>query len=145
MSQPEPEPRQLTPVQLFWDGKQGVRDFGPRVSRVDENEAKEEDLTPAPKASSVPESADSKESNPPDAPPKSEIPALPETTIPTEENSDVDKENGKGNESSEAGTMPTAPPAPPTPPPAPSLPSSSSVTKSGNQEQPVSEKLQTSE
>lgn len=143
MSQPNPEPRELTPVQLFWDGKKGVRDFGPRVARVDETS--EEDLTPAPKGLSVPESADSEDLPPSDAPPKLEIPALPENTIPTEENSDADKENGKASDSNEAATSPPPmPKAPPTPPPAPSLPSSSSETKSGKNGQPATEKPPTS-
>lgn len=35
MSQTPEEPRELTPVQMFWDGRAGIRDFGPRVLPAD--------------------------------------------------------------------------------------------------------------
>lgn len=143
MPQEQPEPRTLTPVQMMWDGSQGIKDFGPRIERVTEEEVleAEEAMTPAPKVSSALESADSKDSPPLGAQQKSETPALPETTIPTEENSGADKESGKDSDSN-ADEPPKQSKTQPSP--APSLPSSSSPTSPGGQTPPVPAKPPTS-
>lgn len=143
MPQEQTEPRTLSPVQMKWDGSQGIKDFGPRIERVTDEEVAEaeEAMTPAPKASSALESADSKDSPPLGAQQKSEIPALPEGTTPTEENSDADKGNGKDNESS-ADEPPKQTKTPQSP--EPSSPSSSSPTSPGVTAPPVPAKPPTS-
>lgn len=130
------EPRELTPVQMFWDGRDGVKDFGPRVVHVskEENDEAEAALTPAPKDESVAEFVDSWVSQPHAAPPASETPARPDELTPTEKLEAAVKESGKDSESS-ADAPTTTPPA--TPPPVPSSPSSSSATSPGKSTPPV--------
>lgn len=137
MPQERSQPRELTPIQKFWDGSQGMKDYGPRIQKIEEDVEAEEVLTPAPKDLSVLESVDSKESPPNDAQTASERPVPPETMTPTKEpNSDADKENGKRSESNApAPPIPTAPPLPHNL--APSLQNSSSETSPGKNEPPA--------
>jgi hypothetical protein len=135
------EPRELTPIQKFWDGKsQGVRDFSPHVQRVDDFVEAEEAITPVPKAESARGSADSSEvvstGTPisPTSPTVQENPAQTDELTPTEKLEAAVAANGKGSEPSEA-----APPMPTTTTPQDesSSQSSSSATSPGSNTPPV--------
>lgn len=147
MPHPEEEEtaRELTPVQMFWDGRQGIKNFGPQVTKVDPNEVREveDTITPVPKEEYAPESVDSSIFQSPGAPAKSETPALPSTVLPTEKLEDAVKESGKRSGSSEDEQTTSNPT---TPSPASSSPSSSSEgqTKSGSPAPPAPIKPPTS-
>jgi hypothetical protein len=159
------EPRELTPVQMFWDNTNGVRDFRPHIQKVEpeeevvvvrvegptdeemrEAEEVEKALTPAPKDSPAQGSVPSQESAASIAPSELETPVLPASTPPmpsqvTPQQSDADSESGKPSESSEAVPPPTTPP---TPAPATSSPASSSATSRGKSTPPAVAKPPTS-
>lgn len=145
------EPRELTPVQMFWDNKNGVRDFRPHVQKVEPLEEvkdgptaeelreiaeAEEALTPAPKDSLAQGSVPSEASAASIAPSELETPVQPATETP-----DADSESGKPNESN-ADEPPTT--TPPLPAPATSSPASSSATSRGKSTPPVVAKPPTS-
>jgi hypothetical protein len=87
MSQDRPA-RELTPMQMFWKSEPSAKDFTVNVMPSDadekvEAEEVEEAITPAPKASTAPESVISAESQPPSAPAKSETLATHVAVDPT--------------------------------------------------------------
>lgn len=129
------EPRELTPIQKFWDGRDGVKDFGPRVVHVSSEERIEAEvaLTPAPKDEFAAAFADSSDSLLPVLQPESETPVQHELS-PTEKLEAAVKESGKDNDENEDEPT-TAPPM--TPSPAPSSPSSSTETSPGKSTPPV--------
>lgn len=139
------EPRELTPVQMFWDPNSGVKDMRPLIQKVDPDEAREveEAITPAPKEESALASAASSGSQLTSAPVVSETPALPANVTPTEKLEAAVKASGKPSGSSEA-----EPPSesPTSPKPESSSPDSSSEdqTKSGKPAPPVVPKPPTS-
>ncbi len=146
-SQPN-EPRELTPVQKFWDGSNGFKDMSPHVQKVGvveevpmaglaegpsdaelaqvEADEAEAALTPAPKDESVLESADSQASIESIAPERLETPVpQPDATPTTEtESEDAETESGKASEPSEVEppSQPTTKPSPATSSPSFSLP-----------------------
>lgn len=145
------EPRELTPVQMFWDNKNGVKDFRPHLQKVEHAEEvedgptaeelrkiaeTEEVLTPAPKDSLAQGSVPSEASAASIAPSELETPVQPATETP-----DADSESGRPNESS-ADEPPTTTPPPPVP--ANSSPSSSSETSRGKSTPPAVAKPPTS-
>jgi len=99
------EPRELTLVQKFWDGGQGIKNYAPNVQRVEDEPAAEEvaeaeeAMTPAPKDSSAPESATSEGTPPPVAPPRSESPVPPLPSHTTDQ-SVADRVSGKDSDES---------------------------------------------
>lgn len=156
------EPRELTPVQMFWDPAKGARDFRPIVQKVQSTEEvrtdgptaeelaeiaeAEEALTPAPKDSLAQGSVPSEASAASIAPSELETPVQPPSTPPmptqvTPQKQDADSASGKPSGSSE-DEPPTS--TPPTPAPAPSLPASSSQTSRGKTTPPAVGKPPTS-
>lgn len=146
----EQEPRELTPVQAFWDpaANKNFKDFSPKVVKVDPHEPPqetdeevreaEEALTPAPKDSYAPESVTSPESPPSTVPSESASPVqAPIPPLPTQvevQQEDADSESGKPSGSS-ADVVPPAPATPPSP--VTSSPSSSTVTSPGKPTPPA--------
>lgn len=150
MSTPQ-EPRELTPIQMFWGANQNAKDFSPHVQKVEPEEVKEagpteaelreiveaeEALTPAPKDSLAQGSVPSEASAASIAPSELETPVQPATETP-----DADSESGKPSESN-ADEPPTTTPPPPAP--ATSSPASSSATSRGKSTPPVVAKPPTS-
>jgi hypothetical protein len=139
MPSEQSEPRELTPIQRFWGDNPNFKDFSPHAVPADtvlesEVEEVEEVLTPAPKGSPAPESVTFSESQPTDAPPRSETPALPSNVLPTELLEAAVKESGKDSDEIEDDpqTQKTT-----TPSQDPSSPSSSSETSPGSNEPPA--------
>lgn len=138
---PQDEPRELTPIQKFWEPTAGFRDYS--VNPVpadtpepeDEVEEVEEVLTPAPKDESALASAVLPDSHPVTAPPASETPVPSEPSTPTEKLEAAVKASGKDSESNE-DEQPTPSSAPPVP--ASSSQSSSSETSPGKPTPPAS-------
>ena len=154
------EPRELTPVQMFWKGPGEVNmDFRPFPQKVDSRvpddgptaaelaaiEA-ENSFTPVPKDALAQGSVPFVESAASIAPSMLETPVQQQSTDPTLEQvtsptEGVDSESGKPNESNEdepPGTSPT------TPDPANLPPSSSSLPKPGGSKPPAPAKPPTS-
>ena len=137
------EPREINPLQLNWDGTKGLRDFGPRVQRVTDEE-REEMYAEAPKGSSVQEPVVSPPVESPVTPGSPTSPPSPESHVqldgltPTEKLEAAVAASGKDSEQN-ADEPPT--PTTQTPPPASSKPSSSSEMSRGSSVPPVSAPL----
>lgn len=144
------EPRDLTPVQMFWSGDKPSKDFSPRVQKVERKEVTDEGptaaelaeielaekaLVPVPKDSSAQESVPSKESTEQAASetpvPQPVVPPMP-TQVKSQE--DADSESGKDSDSSEDEPQT---PNPPAPSPVPSTPASLPPTSPGKNTPPV--------
>jgi hypothetical protein len=133
MPQEPDESRLLTPF-VKLEGEQtpyGFKDFAPHPASSKEVVEVEEALTPAPKDSSVLESAISSASP---TQSESETPVIPSGVLPTKKLEDAVKESGKASSESEE-ELEKANPTPPAP--ESSSPSSSSQTSPGKPTPPV--------